>query len=761
MNDQALLLQQAVRKHHEGDLRSAAELYVRVLRVDARQADALHLFGVALIQGGQTVQGADLIRRSLEVRDAQPAAHANLGNAEFSLNNFQQALSSYERAISLQPANPPAFNGRANALLALGRVEEALRSFERALELDPNFAEAAGNRGVALLKLNRVEEALASLDRSLVLRPADARVLTARAIAHEHLGLHEEALADADRALGVAPDFADAWHCRITALIALWKLPDALADIERRMTAAPQDPKLLVLRSRAQAKLGRSEAALKDLEAALKLQPDMAEAGFELGMLAVVMQQYERATHAFSHLVTRNACHEYLDGAHLHAKLQCLDWREFDACALRVIDGVRRNARVDLPLSFNAVCDEPQLQLQCARTYVGYQAGRAVAPARPLLPAGSRIKIAYLSADFVEHPVAYLITRLLELHDRRQFEVIAYSWRDSPGSAAAARVRTAVDQFIDLSQRADAEVAQMIREAGTHVAIDLMGHTAAHRIGILAGRPAGVQVNYLGFPGTMGCKHIDYIIADGVVIPAGMERHYSEKVVRLPHTFQVNDANRTRPSATARRCDHGLPEDGLVVAAFHASYKINPPLFDTWCRILKTLPDSVLWLVSGAPAAELHLREAAARRGVDPSRLRFAARVAYTDHLERLTLADLCLDTWPFNGGATTSDALWCAVPVVTRAGGSFSSRMSASLLDAVGLAPLTACTFEEYEAIAVDLARDQGRRRQLRAALLDARDTSPLFDTGRFRTHIEQAYRMMWERFAAGEPPADIRIAG
>jgi predicted O-linked N-acetylglucosamine transferase (SPINDLY family) len=321
------------------------------------------------------------------------------------------------------------------------------------------------------------------------------------------------------------------------------------------------------------------------------------------------------------------------------------------------------------------------------------------------------------------------------------------------------RVMRAVTEFIDVESRSDAETAELMRELDIDIAVDLAGLTQGARLNILAQRAAPIQVSYLGFPGTTGTPFIDYIVADPIVIPPAAREHYSERVVDLPDCFQANDSMRRISDQTPARADVGLPESAFVFCVFHSSYKLNPRMFDVWMTLLRQVPGSVLWLVADNRSVIDNLRREAAHREVDPDRLVFAQRMPYPDHLARHRLADLFLDTFPFNGGATTSDALWTGLPVVTLSGEAFASRMSASLLNAIGLPELATSSPAEYEALALRLAGNPEALGAIKARLARNRATHPLFDTKRFTRHMEAAYRQMWERWRSGEPPDSFSV--
>jgi predicted O-linked N-acetylglucosamine transferase (SPINDLY family) len=372
-----------------------------------------------------------------------------------------------------------------------------------------------------------------------------------------------------------------------------------------------------------------------------------------------------------------------------------------------------------------------------------------------------RIRIAYLSGDLGEHAVTYLLAGVFERHDPTQFETIALSWDRQSDGPARRRVEGAFTRFIDISAQSDAEVVHLMRELDVDIAIDLTGHTLGQRTAILAQRAAPVQVNYLGLPATMGAPYMDYLIADRFLIPEEQERWYAEKIVCLDGCFQPNDDRRPTPPPAPSRTALGLPESGLVFCCFNRNSKVNPITFEIWMRLLGRAPGSVLWLLATHPAAAENLRREAAARGVAPARLVFANQVPYLEYLARYHHADLFLDTSPFNGGATVSDALTMGVPVLTMAGDSFAARMAGSLLQHLGLTDLVSSSLADYEATAHALAADPERLRALRQRLEQLRIAHPWFDTDRYRRSLEAAYRVMWERHVTGLPPNSFVVPG
>jgi predicted O-linked N-acetylglucosamine transferase (SPINDLY family) len=369
-----------------------------------------------------------------------------------------------------------------------------------------------------------------------------------------------------------------------------------------------------------------------------------------------------------------------------------------------------------------------------------------------------RIRLAYLSADFHSHATAVLAAGLFESHDRSRFETIAVSFGPDDASPMRSRLKQGFERFIDVRAKSEAEIARLVRELEVDIAVDLKGYTSDARPAIFSQRPAPIQVNHLGFPGTMGAPFMDYLIADRIIVPEGHKSFYSEQVVWLPDTYQPNDRSREH-GEPIERASAGLPERGFVFCCFNNSYKIQPPVFDVWMRLLRDVPGSMLWLLEDNAAATQNLKREAAARGIDPGQLVFAARCGQAEHLSRHSLADLFLDTLPYNAHTTASDALWMGLPIITCTGSTFAGRVASSLLAAAGLPELVTDSPDQYEALAFRLARDPSALAAIKSKLAANRHSVPLFDIGRFTGHLEAAYSTMHERHMRGLPPAGFAV--
>jgi protein O-GlcNAc transferase len=449
---------------------------------------------------------------------------------------------------------------------------------------------------------------------------------------------------------------------------------------------------------------------------------------------------------------------KYIEALRLNAKMFMCDWTDINAETSQCLARVRDKKAVAAPLNVLALSASAGDQLSCGELM---SSTISPTPSRPLWSAEiyshDRCRVAYLSADFRDHAVAYLIAGVFEQHDRRMFETFAFSYGAEDRSQTRERIKHSFEHFIDVRHNTPADIARLLRQHEIDIAVDLMCHTKDGRATILAMRPAPVQVNYLGFPGTTGAPWIDYLIADRYVVPESLQDRYSEKIVYLPDTFQANDSKRPRPQTAPPRAELGLPEDAFVFCCFNNTYKLTPSVFDVWMRLLQKVDNSVLWIFAPHPAAERNIRYEAAARGADPQRIVLAPPAPYPDHLARYRRADLFLDTLPFNAGTTASDALWCGLPVVTCSGEAFSSRMAGSLLHAAGLPELIATSLEGYEALALKLSREPGALATVKAKL--ASDNIPLFDTARFTRHIEAAFGSMWNRYRRGERPESFAV--
>jgi protein O-GlcNAc transferase len=635
----------------------------------------------------------------------------------------------------------------------------AERAARDALAGDPGDAEAWYLLGSTWLFEGRYRDAVAPLAEAL---RTDGRRGIGYRLGHCYLALGEFGSAEEalQREVRAHPDFADAHNTLGVALVNQGRQEQALAAFLAALRIDQRHAEANNNAANALCELSRSEEAIPYLRRAVEAKPGLADAHHNLGLAMQSLQRHEEAIASFARAVAIAPQMPYALGSLVRSEIAICRWQDAEPHIAALRAQLREGAVPAVPFTVLAVSPSPEEQRRCAELYV-----RETLRGQPAPPGGSarhrhaRIRLAYVSADFHEHATAALTARLFELHERGQFEVIGVSYGPDDGSAMRRRLIQAFDRFADVAKQSDAQAVKLLRDMELDIAVDLKGHTRGARLRIFAERAAPLQVSYLGFPGTLGAGFIDYVLADRVVIAPGDERFYAEQVVYLPDSYQVNDATRAIAQRTPSRAEMGLPEDAFVFCCFNNNFKVTPEVFDIWMRLLANVPASVLWLLEDNTGARRNLEESAAARGIDPARLVFASRMRHEQHLARHRLADLFLDTLPYNAHTTASDALWAGLPVLTCLGATFAGRVAASLLAAVGLPELVTRSLADYEALALKLARERKLLDALRERLARNRLTHPLFDTARFCTHIEAAYRRMWEIHQRGEGPRSFSV--
>ena len=648
---------------------------------------------------------------------------------------------------------------RAIALHQRGQLADAEKLYRNVLRARPNHVEARHFFGLLRFQQGRADEALVLIAAALDARPDYPEAHYNRGNVLAALGRYDDALASYDAAIALQPGAAEAHHNRGNALFSLRRYEEALATFERALTIEPAHIAALNGRGTVLKELKRFNEALASYDRALALRADNADTLYNRGNLLKELRRYEEsiASYAKAEALTRDHPNRFgiIDPA-----LATCDWAHSDALADALRADLTAGRPSVTPFTLVNYCDDAALHLTCARNFI--------ADSMPVRPTPlwdgvqyrhERIRVAYLSADFRSHATAFLMAELFERHDRERFEVLGVSFGPDDNSAMRSRLVKSFDSFHDVQAQSDREIATVLRNAEVDIAVDLKGHTQGTRPEILAYRPAPVQVGYLGYPGTIGADFLDYVLADPVVLPFDRQPFYTEKIVQLPDCYQVNDSTRAIAAETPTRAAAALPDAGFVFCCFNKNYKIRRPIFDIWMRLLAAVPGSVFWLLRDNDGAERNLRREAAARGVDPARLVFADRTSLADHLARHRLADLFLDTLPYNAHTTASDALWAGLPVVTCLGQAFAGRVAASLLNAIGLPELVTHNLADYEALALRLATDPAALQAARTKLEANRLTQPLFDTERFRCNIEAAYLRMWETWQRGGAAQAFRV--
>jgi protein O-GlcNAc transferase len=691
------LIQKGINLHQIGKIPEAEKHYLNVLKEEPDNFDALHLLGVAAYQQKKLATASEFLLKAIKVNDKVPAAYLNLGNVQRQLGNFDLAISYFNRALSLQPDYAEVHSCLGNLMTSLGRYKDAISAFDLAVKQKPHFAEAHYNKGNALAKLNRPQEALSSYELALKFNPKYAIALVNKGNILKDLRQTNEAILSYRHATQIEPQSVLA-HTNLAAAL------ESVKEIQQ---------------------------AIKSYEAAFQILPS----------------------------------HEFLLGALMHAKMLICDWTNFDHLQALLYSYATKEHKVTSPFPALSLIQSADLQQKITSIFVESKQsdsvlGDSTLKVRPLDNSSKKIKLAYFSSDFRDHPVSYLLARVLELHNKDDFEIIGFSLVTAKQSDIKDRLLKAFDHFFEVQHLSDLEIANLSRELGVHIAIDLNGHTSHNRSQIFSYEAAPLQVNFLGYPGTLGNKKIDYIISDKTVIPKDSQSYFTEKIIYLPNCYLPIDDLRLSVAPTNIKHAHNLPQGKFIFCSFNAPYKINNSLFRVWMSVLSKVTDSVLWLSSYDAAAQANLRRYAMEHGVDPQRIIFASRLEKAeDHIARIQLADLALDTFPYNGHTTTVDALIANVPVVTCQGQTFAGRVASSLMCSLDMNMLITTSLKAYENKIVEIAHSPQFLSELKMLLKNKIKTSPSFDSLAYTQGLEKALKQAHHRYLQGLEPASIEL--
>jgi predicted O-linked N-acetylglucosamine transferase (SPINDLY family) len=705
---------------HERRVTEAGTIYAEIITRAPTNAKAHNNYGLLLYNSGAAADALDCYRRAIELEPGNAATYVNLGNALRHLNRLDEADGAFEKAITLEAPLAEAWLGQGNVLFQRRRHHDALANYDNAIALKPGLANAWLGRGNALAELNRFDEAFSAYDGAIERDPTNAEAWIGRANIFTELKRYDDALGAYDKARALAPGLAETWV----------GLGNVLTDLERY------------------------DEATDAFDKALELNPRLASGWVGRGYLYDRLKKNDQAAGAYRMALDIEPHFPFLPGMLLFQKMLCCDWQGGDVLIAKIANDIERGQLSVDPFSWLSVATSPRSLQRCAELY---SATRFSAHRESTIPRGGsrqKLRIGYVAGEFRQHATALLLAGTLEHHDRGRFEIFAFDNGADDGSEARRRIQTAVHSVVGIRNLGDAQAVAAIRDSEIDVLVNLNGYVGAERTRIFAGRAAPVQVNYLGFPGTMGAEFMDYIIADRHVLPEEHLPFYTEKVVWLPHCYQANDRTRKISEIEFSRVELGLPPDAFVFCCFNNNYKIMPAVFDAWMQILRQVKGSVLWLLEDNPTAAKNLRKEAAARGIDPSRMIFAGRMGLSEHLARHRCADLFLDTSPCNAHTTASDALWAGLPVLTYQGDTFAGRVASSLLCNLDLPELVTKTSDAYIRLAAEIAENPENLAVLKRKLTKNRMTSPLFDTASFTAHLERAYEMMIARRRTGLQP-------
>ena len=742
-----------------GRLDAAVESLNQAIAIDPNYVDAHYNLAITLKDLNQFDDAVKSYQKVLEVNPNFAQAYNNLGNLLKDLGQTDESIKNYQKAIEINPNFAHAYNNLGNAFKDLKKLKEAVSHYEKAIEENPNFSEAHNNLGNVLKDLGELDNAINSYQKAAHLDNTQYESYYNLGVAFIQLKRFNKAIESLQTAIEINPNFAQSYNNLGSALMSQGRLKESInyfkkaLDVDAGYVYAHNNLGIALT------DLGQLKAGAKSIEKAIEIDPDFAEAHNSLGNIFKKFKKRDKALICYERAYEIKPDMDFVLGSVLNSKMHLCIWGELSSQIEDLVRRVDNNEKTIDPFNQLGLIDNPQLQRKTTeiRMNSAHPKSHILSKINPYLN-HSKIRIGYFSADFKIHPVSTLTAELYEVHDRDHFEVHAFSYGPDTNDEMNLRIKVGVDHFHNVEAMSHKDIVLLARSLEIDIAVDLTGLTAKSRTDIFAMSAAPIQLSYIGFLGTMAADYYDYLIADPVMIPKESQQHYAEKIVYLP-SFQVNDSKDLPPEIILSREDVGLPETGFVFCCFNNTYKFTPTVFDSWVRILNQVKNSVLITFANNELSKANLTQELIDRGVAADRLIFGGHLKRPEYLSRYRVADLFLDTHPYNAGTTASDALKMGLPMLTMIGQSYQARMGASILTSINLPELITNTPEEYEALAIELATNPDKLNAIKDKLKSNLSTAPLFDTKRFTKNIESAYTQMYERSQKGLEPEHIYV--
>lgn len=689
-----------------GLIEQADMAFEQAIELNAKYEEAI--FNLAHVKkiAGNANASLDLYQKVISINPKNIEAIINLGNVYIEIGQFKQAYTTLLMGCEISPNDTRLFVNIATALINLDKPEAALEAINWAYKLDKKDANLLNTFGGVLLMLGDRNGALKKYKEALIVDSENEATLNNIGLVIRNTGDPRDSIAWFAKAIELNPNFDKAYTNLGAAYMLMKEESKALVNFKKSLQINPESVKTITM---------------------------IADACLELGHVNESIQYYTKAFELDSNNL-------YSLSKSLHcARKNCIWDLQLKNAGAKRWDTESIHKQVT-PFTFLSIEDDPLKQLERSKAWTSAVAWRVETRSNlPVRKKNKKIRIGYFSADFHDFPGMYLMAGMLESHNRTDFEVFAFSYGPEKNDGMRKRIVKAVDHFIDIRELSIEDTVELCDDLGIDIAIHRNGHTANGRTGIFARRLATVQINYLGYPGSLGADFIDYMIADEIVIPETHKKYYSEEILYMPHCYQPNDDKRVVAETSTTKSDFGLPEDGFVFCCFNNSYKISSDEYDVWMRILGRIANSVLWILKSNEQMVQNLRKEASARGIDPDRIVFAEKLPQAEHMARHKHADLFLDTFNYNAHTTASDALWMGLPVVTKIGEQFAARVSASLLNAIGVPELVTNTVDDYENLIFDLATNNKKLNHLRKKILENRISKPLFDTKKYTRDFER----------------------
>jgi predicted O-linked N-acetylglucosamine transferase (SPINDLY family) len=718
-----------------------------------------NISGVCYKAIGQLDAAVKSFEKALALKPDYTEVNYNLGLTFQELGQLDAAVKCYEKAIAVNPDHAEAHNNLGVTLKELGQLDAAVKNYEKAIAIKPDYTEAHSNLGNALKELGQLDAAVKCYEKALAINPDYVEAHNNLGVTLKDLGQLDEAINCFEKVLEVKPDYVEAYNNLALMLADLGQMDEAINCYEKVLKIEPNSYYALNNLGIVFGGVNRLTDAVQCFEKAIQIKPDYTDAYLNHGNSMFNLHLMDEALESYERAKKLKPEKDYILGNILRIKMNLCLWDDLSNSIDDLKTHIMKGKNTFIPFTCNDVVDDPKLQRMVTEIFANDKFPKSdVLPKIMPYAKHSKIRIGYFSADFREHPVSHLTANLYETHNRKKFEVYAFSFGSDTKDEMNLRIKAGVDHFYDVSSMSFKDTALLARSLEIDIAVDLGGMVLNARTQIFAMSAAPIQLSYIGYLGTMGLSYYDYLVADRTLIPEEKQHHYSEKIVYLP-SYQVNDSKQSPPATIFTRQDVGLPEAGFVFCCFNSVYKITPTTFDSWGRILDQVDGSVLIIYLNNESAKTNLTKEIVLRGIDPSRLIFGERLSMSEYLARYRVADLFLDTLPYNAGTSASDALRMGLPVLTCIGNSFASRMAASVINAVNLPELITTSREQYESLAIELATNPEKLKIIKDKLVNNLPTAPLYDTPLFTRHLESAYLTMYDRYQNGLDPDHIYV--
>jgi predicted O-linked N-acetylglucosamine transferase (SPINDLY family) len=710
------------------------------------------------IQLGNFAESKKRIMRAIEIIPDQAHFHFMLGVVLEVLADYNNAIASFKRALELNPLNMDAAIKLATTLEKSGDIDAAIITLETLVQKHLLSGEAHFQLARLLYLNSRSENTINQLEYVLKLDESHLESHLLLAEIHNKNRNFSHAIAHFNQVLKVNPNNAEILCNLGSAYKENNQIPEALEALEKAITLKPSLVEGHFNRGLVFHSIKETDLALDAFNTTISCDKEYARAYVLRFILLIEKKQLDEALVSCERALELAPNTSYLRAQRFRLKMFLNAWDHFDEELDTLFQMMHSSKKVIEPFYFQAMVDDPQQQLLAAQAWCEsrYPENRSLGKIES--GAGNkRIRIGYFSGDFHNHPVSLLLIELFELHDRNQFEITAFSFGPDRNDDMRQRIKKTIEHFVDVSAMSDLEIAQLTRDKKIDIAVNLSGYTTDCRSGIFAYRAAPLQVQYLGYPGTLGAPYVDYIVADETVIPKVNQIHFSEKVIYMPDTYWCSDSRRIVSTKAMTKRELGLPESSFIFCCFNHCYKITPDVFDSWMHILRNVENSVLWLLEDSQSAKQNLIREAELRGISGERLKFASRTSPSEYLCRLTMADLFIDSWPYNAHTTANDALYVGLPVLTKIGQAFASRVAASQLTALKIPELITYSKRSFEQQAINLANDPQKLAAIRNKVKANKNTTSLFNTELFTRNLESAFVRILERSQAGLAPEHL----